>query len=245
MVGVPLYYAPELRMALAAGRPAVPDLRCDLFSLSVLLHEILLSSHPATGYDDTPEKVDAAMLKGWLHDPQRPGRKIGVGGLPPEILSSDIHRMFRRAFSCEPRVRPSAAEWESALLNVQGALRYCPDQTCSMPFLVDAAKSSCPGCHRPFPAFILRTESGLSIRVDSASVSVGRNELGGSPHVSLQHAMLRKTGPDLWIESLGRNGTKRWDGSAWTRLPDRTRVLLQEGDWLRLGDVAARVMLAA
>ena len=245
MVGVPLYYAPELRMALAAGRPAVPDLHCDLFSLSVLLHEIFLSAHPAAGYDETPEKVDAAMLSGWLHDPQRPGRKRGVGGLPSEILSSDLHRVFRLALKCEPAVRPSAAAWESVLLEAECGLRSCPDPACSMPFFVDPAKTRCPGCQRPFPNYVLRTKAGHIVPVRSAAVSVGRNELGGSPHISLRHATLRKIGPDLWIETVGRNGTKRWNGSDWTRLPKQSNVLLQDGDWLKFGDVAVLVQMAA
>jgi len=114
-----------------------------------------------------------------------------------------------------------------------------------MPFFADAAKTACPGCHRPFPDYILRTKTGHSVRIPSASVSVGRRELGGSPHVSVHHATLRKFGPDLWIESVGQNGTKRWNGSAWTRLPDRKRVLLQDGDWIRLGDLETIVQVAA
>jgi pSer/pThr/pTyr-binding forkhead associated (FHA) protein len=52
-----------------------------------------------------------------------------------------------------------------------------------------------------------------------------------------RHAIFRRIGPETWIESQGSNGTYRWTGSGWARLPDRKRLLVQSGDRLRLGDV--------
>ncbi len=244
MLGAPLYLAPELRMTRGSRSPALPGLACDRFSLAVLIHEVLISAHPASGYDETPERFDLAMVKGWLHDPQRPGRVHGVPGLPPEILSSDIHRLFRRALDIDPKVRPTPDEWETVLLASMGSLRSCPSPSCAMPFIAEVGRTCCPGCGQSFPDYVLRTIAGISVRVKSGSMVVGRKDLGGSEHVSENHATLRKIGPDFWIESTGRNGTARWNGATWTPLPDHSPVLLQDGDILKFGTVRATVSLA-
>jgi serine/threonine protein kinase len=51
MIGHNLYIPPEIRSALAQGKPAVPTIQSDLYELGVLLHEVILLSHPATGSD--------------------------------------------------------------------------------------------------------------------------------------------------------------------------------------------------
>jgi hypothetical protein len=59
--------------------------------------------------------------------------------------------------------------------------------------------------------------------------------------VSVLHAVFRRIGPETWIESLGGNGTCRWTGTAWVRLPEKRPVLVQQGDWLLLGDVQVQL----
>ncbi len=74
------------------------------------------------------------------------------------------------------------------------------------------------------------------------AVFVGRDALGGSGCVSRHHAVLRKTGPELWLEDISSNGIHRRlpDGS-WARLPSRTLVLLKADDLLRLRDIRVSV----
>lgn len=243
MVGQLLYLAPELRQALAASRPAVPDDRSDRFALGVLMHEVVLLLHPASGADATPELFERAMTSGWIHDPARAGRPHGAGGVPPQVLNPDLQRLFRTSLSQDPAERPSAAAWERALLRALRSIHVC--DRCTMPFLVDTSKTACPACAAAFDDYDLRLLDGRRIPVGGAAVPVGRALLGGSNKVSGTHAIFRKIGPELFVESLGRNGTFRSSGSAWVRLPDRMPILLFPGDRLRLGDVEVVVAIAA
>jgi pSer/pThr/pTyr-binding forkhead associated (FHA) protein len=103
--------------------------------------------------------------------------------------------------------------------------------------VVEVSKSACPLCKRPFPHLTLRSTSTLRAwPLDSGTVIVGRAELGGSLKVSARHATFRRVGPETWIESHSSNGTYRWDGSSWARLPEKRPLLVQSGDRLRLGD---------
>ena len=129
-----------------------------------------------------------------------------------------------------------------ALTEAFTALYACPK--CGGPCVADASKTVCPydNCREPFPHLTLKVEGKRQAipLIDGATV-VGRDRLGGSPKVSVRHAVFRRIGPETWIESTGSNGTYRWNGTKWIRLPDRKALLVQAGDRLRLADVAARL----
>lgn len=239
MVGQILYIAPELRAALRDGLPAIPDLRSDRFAFGVLMHEVVLLLHPAGGADATPEMFEQAMMNGWVHDPARAGRPKGAGGVPREAINADLQRLFRLSLSPNPDERPSVGAWKVALLAALKAVHLC--DACSMPFLVDPSKTACPACGTGFPDWLLRLRDGRAIPIRQAAVHIGRALLGGSPKVSSSHAVFRKIGPDLLVESFGRNGTWRMNGHGWVRLPDRSPIVLAAGDRLRLGDVPIEV----
>jgi len=235
MVGQILYISPELRHALHSGLPAIPDLRSDRFAFGVLMHEVVLLLHPAGGADATPEMFEKAMMNGWVHDPARSNRPRTAGGVPREAINADLQRLFRLSLSPDPNERPSAETWETTLLAALKAVHIC--DRCSMPFLVDPSKTACPTCGGVFPDWLLRLQNGRAIPIGEAAVPVGRAHLGGSTKVSVTHAVFRKIGPDLLVDSCGLNGTSRRNGHGWVRLPDRTPILLSPGDRLRLGDV--------
>ena len=98
-----------------------------------------------------------------------------------------------------------------------------------------------PSCGAGFPTWFLRLGDGRAIPITEAAVKVGRTLLGGSMKISGNHAVFRKIGPDLLLESFGRNGTWRRNGQGWIRLPDRSPILLATGDRLRLGDAEVSV----
>ena len=241
MVGDSLYMAPELRAALGASRPAMPNLYTDRFSLGVLMHETVLLIHVASGADASEADFQRAMCSGrWIQDPAAPDRPPGnPGGYPVEVLNADLARLFRSAMSLKLGERPSPDLWEGELTKAINSIYCCP--ACSGPCVVDVSKSACPLCRRPFPHLTLRLADGRKIPLERGPVSVGRGDLGGSMKVSVLHAVFRRRGPETWIESHGSNGTCRWTGTAWVRLPDRKPVLVQEGDCLMLGDVQAQL----
>ncbi|MBI4641458.1 MAG: hypothetical protein HY731_12235, partial [Candidatus Tectomicrobia bacterium] len=127
-VGHNLYIAPELRQALAVGKPAIPDICTDRFALGVLLHEILLFKHVAAGADTDEATFQKAMCSGiWLQDPARIDHLSGiVGGYPVEVLNTDLARLFRQSMSLNGRERPSADQWETALCQAIDKVYLCP-----------------------------------------------------------------------------------------------------------------------
>jgi serine/threonine protein kinase len=236
-IGQEMYLAPELREAMASSRPAVVTLASEYFALAVLLHETLLLRHPATGADANPEDFRRAMCEGrWMHDPAFSNRPSGdLGGYPASILNTGLSRLIRSALSLDPSQRPSADEWKAELSKAFTSVYCCP--ACEGPCISEVGKDSCPYCGRPFPFLSLQMAGGRSISLANGAVMVGRNDLGGSVKVSARHAVFHHLGPETWLESLGGNGSFRWNGSGWTKLPDREAVLVQSGDRLRLADV--------
>ena len=241
-VGHNLYMAPELREALDKGQPARPTVDTDLFSLGVLMHEIILLRHPATGNDDTEAAFQKAMCSGrWLMDPaSADSPRKHLGGYPSTVLNANLARLFRSAVSVDPMKRPTSDLWETELGKAFHAIYCCPG--CGGPCVIDVSKVACPMCGGPFPSLALRVnERGGLINLSSGATVIGRMELGGSLKVSARHAVFRRVGPETWLESTGSNGTYRWNGADWVRLPDRKPMLVQAGDRLRLGDVEVNV----
>jgi pSer/pThr/pTyr-binding forkhead associated (FHA) protein len=108
--------------------------------------------------------------------------------------------------------------------------------------VIDISKISCPLCSSPYPHITLRISgNGHTFPLTQGATVVGRAELGGSLKVSARHAVFRRLGPETWIESTGSNGTYRWNGSGWAKLPDKKPLLVQNGDLLRLGDVEVQL----
>lgn len=236
-----LYLASELSVAMKQNRPAFPDLYTDRFAHGVLMHEIVLQKHPATGYDDTEEKFAQAMYGGpWVHDPAVPTYMETVGGYPSTVLSSRVANLFRRFLSKDRTDRPSPAEWRDELLPVLGQVFVCP--ACQGPCMIDSSKWSCPFCKRPYPVLKLLAPGGRVVPLTAGCVRVGRDHLGASNRVSALHAIFRRIGPEVWIESIGRNGTCRRAGSQWIRIPDGKGILVRAGDILRLADVEVQIV---
>jgi hypothetical protein len=243
MVGQNLYLAPELRESLANKRPAVPDIFTDRFSLGVLMHEITLMRHVAAGADESEVEFQKAMCSGrWLQDPAASDRLAGnQGGYPVEVLNADLARLFRCALSLNPAERPAPDTWQVQLASAFESVYCCPN--CGCPCVVDVSKTACPLCRRPFPHLNLHISSiGRSISLMDGATVVGRVEVGGSMKTSSRHAIFRRIGPETWIEPRGTNGTYRWNGSGWTKLPDRRPLLVQNGDRLRFADVEAQLI---
>lgn len=243
MLGHPLYMAPEIREAIKRGKTIVPDICADRFSLAMVLHEVLLWRHVASGFDSNESDFDRAMSSGrWLHDPLR-REKIpkGLGGYSAEILNGALMDLFRSALSLDPRGRASAEDWESALQGIldRDEVFLCP--RCGDCCVFESTRVACATCGRPYPPFRLVTAKGRRIALEKRVVPVGRADLGGAMTVSGCHAILRRIGPETWIESLGSNGTYRWNGRDWFRLPEGKPILLSANDRLSFADQVVNV----
>jgi serine/threonine protein kinase len=140
-VGHSLYMSPELYHAMKQKRPTIPTRQSDLFSLGVLMHEIILLKHPAAGCDHNEAQFERAMYSdAWQYDPARSERsKNDTGGYPAEIVNADLARLFRKCCSLEPTERPAATEWKTTLCKALREVFVCP--VCHNPCLIDSSNS--------------------------------------------------------------------------------------------------------
>lgn len=243
MLGQELYLAPETREARNAGRVLPPNLQTELFSVTAVLYETVCWRPVAAGADASPEEFDRTMRAGiWVHDPAlSPGAFKRLGGVPAEALNTNLARLFRRGVSREPSVRPSATEWRDAIGAALQEVGSCP--SCSQKTIGDTGKSVCPYCGKAYPPLALLV-NGSKIPLTAAATTVGRNDVGGSNAVSVEHAVLYRRGPIYRTEDRSSNGTFRRANGSWIRLPTRQAVLVKEGDVLRFANVEARVVRA-
>jgi serine/threonine protein kinase len=242
-VGHPLYIAPELDDALESKRRAIPTLESELYALGVLLHEILLLRHPIAGFDNTKDDYHwAKHVLEWPDDPMRPWSKprdVDIGGYPTGVLSADFMRLFRRALSKNSSLRPQASEWKRLLVPALGQIYTCP--SCGTPVIVDSSKTRCPysRCGKKYPHLVLKLSSGKPIQLQESSRILGRDDFDGAPHVSREHCVVRRRGPETFFEAVGRNGMFRMAGKNWLQLQNNRPFLVQAGDRLRFANVEA------
>ncbi|MDO9016917.1 MAG: hypothetical protein Q8S73_20370 [Deltaproteobacteria bacterium] len=242
VAGAELYMAPEVRRAVDAGRAAPVSLAADRFALSLLIHEILLWVHPAVAPDGAGD-VDATLralsdgrwrFNSTLDRPANPG-------LPAEMLDPALRALFARGLGLDPAQRPTADEWKRALTRSLWEVWRCA--RCEAQVVIDDSKSACLFCGEPYPSLALETADGR--RLDLGIVrTLGRDDLGGSRHVSARQATIRRHGPDYRISAMGINPTCRRNHAtgAWIELPSDEAVLIHPGDVLRLADVEIRVV---
>jgi tetratricopeptide (TPR) repeat protein len=108
------YMAPEQLRALAAGEKThlpPPDPRSDLFSLGVILYELLARKHP---FEPVPLKLSEEALCGLLLDRQRQGARP-LREVNPEV-DAGLSRLVEGCLAYDPAGRPqSAAELAAGL----------------------------------------------------------------------------------------------------------------------------------
>jgi serine/threonine protein kinase len=179
VVGTPDFIAPECVMTahLAHTDPnrKLPSIATDQHALATLIYMYLLLRHPLRGdrindFDDpqrddelamgaqalfiehptdTANRIDPADLSEaelpW-RDPQR---------LPYTITGPYLSALFERAFIGglhTPGARPSADEWEHALVKTVDLLQPCANTACEQKWYVfdNTTRPVCPFCKTPF-----------------------------------------------------------------------------------------------
>ena len=239
MIGHELYTPLELRDEPLSGRPVLPSILTDRYELTVLLHEVILLCHPAAGQEDSETGFQRAMSGRWLLDPTLLKRSSTILGYSPFALNSDLCRLFRKGLSTDPHERPTAHEWVSVLTAALDCVDYC--DTCGYPSIIESGKTCCPVNRHPYPQLrLVIKDSGKTIPLRGATC-IGRDDLGGSACVSSRHATVRQTAFGITLETFGRNGTYRWNGSDWKKIPDGRPVVVHKDERLRFADVQVMV----
>lgn len=157
VLGTRGYIAPEV----VAGK-ALPSIRTDLHALPVLIYEYLLLRHPLMGpkvhstasteEDDRLSMGESALFVEHPKDRSNRPKSIRV---PCEALGPYISEMFHRAFVDglhSPDDRPTAIEWERALVRSTDLLLPCSSRSCEAKWFIftGQAKPACPFCGSPY-----------------------------------------------------------------------------------------------
>ena len=178
VVGTPDFIAPEVleTRSLKPGDPdkILPSMDTDKHALAVLIYMYLLYRHPLRGgkvHDLDPTRDEELTMGANAlfieHPTDRSNRpKIDqlsktelpqgdVTKLPYTICGPYLKELFDRAFIDglhNPSLRPTAAEWEAALIKTTDLMQPCTNPDCEAQwFVFDNSKHPhCPFCGHPF-----------------------------------------------------------------------------------------------
>lgn len=124
ILGTPRYIAPEV-----ISRQKNPDVLSDNYSLAVILFELLRIGHPYISddvLDGTPEMEDEALTGKYPYVTAENSSNM----LPEDLVFTDkLKQLFEKCFvdGQKNRIRrPSAYEFEKALLEASNSLIKCP-----------------------------------------------------------------------------------------------------------------------
>ena len=175
VVGTPDFIAPEVVMTshLAKDDPkrSLPSIATDRHALAVLLYMYLFYRHPLRGrkvHDLQDEQRDEALSMGanalFVEHPTDASNRINTAHVKPtELPWADTDKvpytlsgpfltpLFKRAFVDAlhtPSLRPTADDWESALVKTVDLVQPCQNPACDQKWYVfdNSARPACPFC---------------------------------------------------------------------------------------------------
>ncbi|TAJ09373.1 kinase [Marinilabiliaceae bacterium JC017] len=178
VMGTPDFVAPEViktkHLPLGDPNRILPSILTDRHALSVLIYMYLLFRHPLKGgkiYDQDPVKDEemamghkALFIEHFSDKSNRPNLNdvhpaelpyADVDKLPYTILGPYLKELFDKAFIDglhDPQKRPTANEWEDALIKTVDLLQPCLNPHCSHKWFVFDNKLApkCPYCNTPY-----------------------------------------------------------------------------------------------
>ncbi|MDF1690426.1 MAG: hypothetical protein P1U35_12540 [Cycloclasticus sp.] len=178
VVGTPDFIAPEVvsTSSLSKNDPNrnLPCITTDRHALAVLIYNYLLLRHPLRGdkvYDLDPQK-DETLAMGekalFIENPMNKdnfldAKKVAISELPwkdtsklPYTLTGPyLTKLFDRAFIDglhDPNKRPTADEWENALIKSIDLTQPCMNEGCKQKWFIfdNTTSPKCPFCGTPY-----------------------------------------------------------------------------------------------
>lgn len=178
VVGTPDFIAPEVMATknLVVGNPdkQLPSINTDKHALAVLVYMYLLYRHPLRGgkVHDTDPVRDEELSMGsealFVEHPTNLSNRPNLENLRPSVLpwgdpqqvpytvcGPYLKALFDRAFIQhlhEPHLRPSANEWEIALVKTLDLMQPCMNKNCKQKWFVfdNSTQPKCPFCSTPY-----------------------------------------------------------------------------------------------
>ena len=163
VIGTGGYIAPEVLETLPLSfddpKRKLPCASTDLHSMAVLIYEYLFLRHPLRGpktYSDDP-KLDDFLCMGpkamFIEDPKDQSNRPRDLKVTIKDLGPELEKLFIRAFVDglhDPNERPTAMEWEKALVKTWDLLYPCENPKCGAKWFVlhNPANPVCPFCGR-------------------------------------------------------------------------------------------------
>ncbi len=174
VVGTPDFIAPEVMAtrSLQSGDSGkkLPCINTDRHALAVLIYMYLLYRHPLRGskvHDLDPVKDEELSMGSKALFIEHPVDKSNIpaidqmdqwdlpqgdtGKLPYKLCGPYLKELFDRAFIDglhNPELRPTAADWETAILKTIDLLQPCQNRDCEARWFVfdNTRKPRCPFC---------------------------------------------------------------------------------------------------
>ncbi|MBP3731583.1 MAG: hypothetical protein J6I40_08965 [Mailhella sp.] len=179
VVGTPDFIAPEVlaTRSLKLGDPGkcLPGIKTDRHALAVLIYMYLLYRHPLRGgkvHDvNDPQKDEELSMGSRALFIEHPADKSNrprfdqlspaelpqgdVSKLPYTICGPYLKELFNRAFIDglhDPAKRPTAAEWEDAIIRTTDLMQPCQNPKCPAKWFVfdNSRRPRCPFCGTEF-----------------------------------------------------------------------------------------------
>lgn len=179
VVGTPDFIAPECVATAHLKRDdpqrKLPSIATDRHALAVLVYMYLLLRHPLRGdkvHDLNDPQRDEELSMGeralFVEHPTDASNRIRLANVKPSelpwkdtakmpfgIVGPYLGELFAKAFIDglhNPSLRPSADDWETALVKTVDLLQPCPNAACEQGWYVfdNKAKPRCPFCGTAF-----------------------------------------------------------------------------------------------
>lgn len=178
VIGTPDFIAPEVvktaHLAKDDSNRKLPSRTTDLHALAVLIYMYLLYRHPLRGdkiHDSEDSQRDEELMMGaralFVEHPSDRSNRIKTGNAKPSELpwkNTDqipyavtgpyLSGLFERAFLDglhDPAKRPTADEWETALVKTVDLLQPCSNPKCEQQWYAfdNSRAPKCPYCGTP------------------------------------------------------------------------------------------------
>ncbi|MDV5247471.1 helix-hairpin-helix domain-containing protein [Shewanella xiamenensis] len=179
VVGTPDFIAPEVvktsHLPKEDPNRVLPSITTDRHALSVLIYMYLFFRHPLRGgkiHDMTDEMRDETLAMGekalFIEHPDDSSNAVKINQLssfslpwadpkkiPYSIMGPYITPLFDRAFIDglhDATKRPTADEWETALVKTMDLIQPCQNKNCQQKWYVFSGKTKpiCPYCGAPY-----------------------------------------------------------------------------------------------